>query len=76
MEFKGAVEKEVRENFQFDLGNEIEKINDNSLLFFQTSTEINYFRELMVGNYLLEEIDNKIKGFDLILVKKEINNDN
>ena len=76
VEFKGAVEKEVRENFQFDLGNEIEKINDNSLLFFQTSTETNYFRELMVGNYLLEEIDNKIKGFDLILVKKEINNDN
>ena len=72
VEFKYVVEKEIRENFQFDLGNEIERIQNYSLLFFETSDEIDYFRELMVGTYLLEEIDNNINGFDLILVKKEI----
>ena len=76
VEFKYSVEKEVRENFQFDLGNEIERIQNYSLIFFETSDEIDYFRELMVGTYLLEEIDNKINGFDLLLIKKEINNGN
>lgn len=75
VEFRGAVGKKVREKFQFDLGCEIDRICTNSLLFFIADEDINNFRELMVGNYLLEEIDNMIRGFDLILVKKEINND-
>ena len=44
-------------------------------MFFTADEDINNFRELIAGNYLLEEIDNAISGFDLILVKKEIKND-
>jgi hypothetical protein len=72
IEFKGKVGSDLRKEFQYSIGCEIDGILLGALLMGQTAKEIDEFREKMISNYLLTSIDKKVNNIDLELNKKEL----
>ena len=70
VEFKGCIQKELREDFQYFLGKNMNRIITNIKLIHDFNVEL--IVEEVISNYLLEEIDKNINGIDLILIKKRI----
>ena len=72
MEFKGNIEHDLRIEFQYLIGNEINGIMIAVLLLCHTTEEIDRLREELVSNYLLTSIDKRINNIDLKLTKMEL----
>ena len=72
VEFKGFVEKEVRQNFQYNIAKYMNRINNKIISKYVDNDSINYLLEFYIGDYLLNFIDKKINNIDLILIKKEV----
>ena len=70
VEFKGFVEKSVRNNFQYILG---EDINDvvNIIKSKYDDDKVDIIVENVISNYLLRMLDKNIVDIELILIKKE-----
>ncbi|MBQ8016538.1 MAG: hypothetical protein IJ258_00370 [Methanobrevibacter sp.] len=72
VEFKGRVEKEIRQNFQYHLAKDMNIINNKIKSRYINAKTINSNVELYIGDYLLNVIDKKINEINLVLNKKEI----
>ena len=72
VEFRGMVEKEIRQNFQYHLSKDMNSINDKIKSIYVDANIINSMVELYIGDYLLNNIDKNINEIDLFLIKKEI----
>lgn len=70
--FRGNVEKEIRQKFQYHLAKDMNSINDKIKLMYVDADIINSMMELYIGDYLLNNIDKNINEIDLFLIKKEI----
>ena len=70
--FRGNVEKEIRQKFQYHLAKDMNSINDKINLMYVDANIINSMMELYIGDYLLNNIDKNINEIDLFLIKKEI----
>ncbi|WP_116591770.1 hypothetical protein [Methanobrevibacter thaueri] len=72
VEFRGLVEKEIRQNFQYRLAKDMNSINNKIRLLCHDANMINSMVEVYIGDYLLNHIDKKINEIDLFLIKREI----
>lgn len=72
VEFRGLVEKEIRQNFQYRLAKDMNSINNKIRLLYHDANMINSMVEVYIGDYLLNHIDKKINEIDLFLIKREI----
>lgn len=68
VEFNGCIDREIRENFQYVIGQNMNRIITNIKLIHDFN--VDFIVEEVIGNYLLEEIDKTIDGTELTLIKK------
>ena len=70
VKFRGMIQKDVKENFQFKMGKDIENISSIIKLDYLIE-DIDKMTEKIIGNYLLSKIDKELNGVELVLTKVE-----
>ncbi|AMD17189.1 hypothetical protein TL18_03620 [Methanobrevibacter sp. YE315] len=71
VEFKGGIDKELRENFQLNLSIELDKIEKETKLQYGGVVMVRDMIECIFSDYLLTSIEKSIGGIPLILNKME-----